>query len=127
MIIPEFDYITCTRKQTGIHKKWAPLIIFEGIFALVDPEVVQNYLDLKIFVHLDDDLRLARRIKRDIVERGRTIKSLLKTYHKFIKPGYADFVKPSMNIADIIVQRSRGIESHENIIAIDFIVKNLEH
>ena len=88
VVIPEFDYITCTRKQVGIQKKWAPLIIFEGIFALVDPEINTKFLDFKIYVHSEDDVRLARRIQRDIVERGRTIKSLLKTYHRFVKPGH---------------------------------------
>ena len=89
--------------------------------------MLQEFLDLKIFVHTDDDVRLARRIKRDIVERGRTITSLLKGYHKFVKPGHSEFVKPTMKFADIIVPRGRAIESYENMIAIDFIVQNLEH
>ena len=103
--LPDYDYITCTRKKSGIFRKWAPLIIFEGIFALFERDIVFDFLDLKIFVHTDDDVRLARRIKRDIVERGRTIKSLLKGYHKFVKPGHSEFVKPTMKNADIIVPR----------------------
>ena len=76
VVIPDYDYKTCSRKQHGILKKWAPLIIFEGIFALLDLEI-NTLLDLKIFVHTDDDVRLARRIKRDIVERGRNIEGVL--------------------------------------------------
>ena len=127
VIIPDYDYKTCTRKQTGILRKWAPLIIFEGIFALLDLEINTQLLDFKIFVHTDDDVRLARRIKRDIVERGRTIEGVLKQYHKFVKPAHSEFVKPTMKFADIIVPRGRAIESERNKIAIDFIVQNLEH
>lgn len=78
VIIPDYDFKTCKRKQIGIHKKWAPLIIFEGIFALLDHEINEQFLDLKIFVHTDDDVRLSRRIERDIVERGRTLEGVLK-------------------------------------------------
>lgn len=77
---------------------------------------------MKIFVQTDDDVRLARRIKRDIVERGRTIEGLLQSYNKFVKPGHSEFVKPTMKFADLIVPRDRSIESKRNKIAIDFIV-----
>lgn len=79
-------------------------------------------MDLKIFVHTDDDVRLARRIKRDIVDRGRTIEGVLKSYHKFVKPAHTEFIKPSMKYADIIVPRGRSMDSKDNMIAIDFIV-----
>lgn len=85
-------------------------------------------MDLKIFVHTDDDIRLARRIKRDIVERGRTVEGVLKSYHRFVKPAYIEFVKPTMKYADIIVPRGRqDISDEQNQIAIDFIVHNLEY
>jgi len=89
---------------------------------LLDLEIIQNILDLKIFVHTDDDVRLARRIKRDIVDRGRTIEGVLKSYHKFVKPAHTEFIKPSMKYADIIVPRGRSMDSKDNMIAIDFIV-----
>ena len=127
VILPDYDYKTCKRKQPGIPRKWAPLIIFEGIFALLDRDILYDFLDFKIFVHTDDDVRLARRIKRDIVERGRKIEGVLKSYHKFVKPAHTEFVKPTMKFADLIVPRGRSIESSQNMIAIDFIVQNLEH
>ena len=77
VVIPDYDYKTCSRKEHGIVKKWAPLIIFEAIFALLDHEINTTILDFKIFVHTDDDVRLARRLKRDIVERGRKIEGVL--------------------------------------------------
>lgn len=89
---------------------------------MLDLEIIQNILDLKIFVHTDDDVRLARRIKRDIVDRGRTIEGVLKSYHKFVKPAHTEFIKPSMKYADIIVPRGRSMDSKDNMIAIDFIV-----
>lgn len=60
-------------------------------------------MDLKIFVLTPDDIRLARRISRDISERGRTIVDVLKQYNKFVKPAYDDFIKPTMKHSDIIV------------------------
>ena len=85
--IPDYNYITCKRNQPGLKRKWSPLIMFEGIFSLYDKEL-NDQMDLKIFVHTDDDIRLARRIKRDIVERGRTVEGVLKSYHRFVKPAF---------------------------------------
>lgn len=61
MLLPDYDYSTCKRKPKGLVRKWAPLVIFEGIFALLDREI-NSMLDFKIFVLTDDDVRLARRI-----------------------------------------------------------------
>lgn len=107
VLIPDYDYKTCKRRQPGILRKWSPLIIFEGIFALLDRKINEKYLDFKIFVHTDDDLRLARRLQRDIVERGRTLEGVLKSYHKFVKPAHQEFVKTTMKYADLIVPRGR--------------------
>lgn len=71
-------------------------------------------LDFKVFVHTDDDQRLARRIKRDICERGRSIEGVLKSYHRFVKPAHVEFVKPTMKYADLIVPRGRPQESRYN-------------
>ena len=89
--IPDYNYVTCKRNEPGLLRKWSPLIIFEGIFSLYDQEI-NSEMDLKIFVHTDDDIRLARRIKRDIVERGRTVEGVLKSYHRFVKPAFQEFV-----------------------------------
>lgn len=127
VILPDYDYKTCKRRLPGILRKWAPLIILEGIFALLDRDINAKFLDFKIFVLTDDDIRLARRIKRDIVERGRNVAGVLKSYHKFVKPAHIEFVRPTMKYADLIVPRGRPMESSRNLIAIDFIVQNLEH
>ena len=67
-------------------------------------------------------------MKRDIIERGRTIEGVLKSYHRYVKPAFEEFVRPTMKYADIIVPRGRSEHlSEEGNIAIDFIVHNLEH
>jgi len=66
VLLPDYSYVTCKRNPPGLRRKWSPLIIFEGIFALYDQYINDNFLDLKIFVHTDDDIRLARRMTRDI-------------------------------------------------------------
>ena len=127
MTIPDYNYVTCKRNVPGLLRKWSPLVIFEGIFGLYDKDINEMF-DLKIFVHTDDDIRLARRLQRDIVERGRTVEGVLKSYHRYVKPAFSEFVKPTMKYADIIVPRGRPeIQTEQNRIAVDFIVHNLEH
>jgi len=64
-------------------------------------------MDLKIFVMTDDDIRLSRRIMRDIKERGRDIESVLHQYNRFVKPSYDEFIKPTMKFSDIIVPHGK--------------------
>jgi uridine kinase len=64
---------------------------------------------------------------RDIQERGRTVEGVLKSYHRFVKPAFSEFVRPTLKYADIIVPRARQKNEQDNEIAIDFIVHNLEH
>ena len=78
-------------------------------------------MDLKIFVLTDDDIRLARRIKRDVSERGRTIEGVLTQYNKFVKTSYDKFIKPTMKYVDIIIPKGRS-----NTKAINFIVSYLK-
>ena len=82
----------------------------------------RNLMDLKIFVLTDDDIRLARRIMRDISDRGRSVEDVLAQYNRFVKSSYDEFIKPTMKFADIIVPHGRS-----NTIAIDFIVSNLKN
>ena len=79
-------------------------------------------MDLKIFVMTDDDIRLSRRIMRDIKERGRDIESVLHQYNRFVKPSYDEFIKPTMKFSDIIVPHGK-----QNTIAIDFMISNLKN
>jgi len=93
-----------------------PILIFEGIMALYEKRF-RDLMDLKIFVMTDDDIRLSRRILRDISERGRTIADVLEQYNRFVKTSYDEFIKPTMKYADIIIPHGRS-----NTIAIDFVV-----
>jgi uridine kinase len=92
--IPNYNYTTC-RRDAGppIPLKCTHLILFEGIFALWDEEL-RREMDLKIFVHSDDDVRLLRRLKRDVVHRGRTIEGVIKSYNRFVKAAYDEYIKP---------------------------------
>lgn len=80
----------------------APIVLFEGIHTLVHEEF-RSMMDLKIFVLTPDDIRLSRRIQRDIRERGRTVPDVLAQYCKFVKPAYDDFIRPVMKHSDIVV------------------------
>jgi uridine kinase len=81
----------------------------------------RDLMDLKIFVMTDDDIRLSRRIRRDIAERGRTIEDVLRQYNKFVKASYDEFIKPVMKYADIIIPHGRS-----NTVAIEFVMENLK-
>ncbi|KAI8615426.1 uridine kinase family-domain-containing protein [Chytriomyces sp. MP71] len=85
----------------------ANIIIFEGIFALYDPKV-RELMDLMLFVDTDSDVRLARRLKRDIAERGRDIHGVLSQYTKYVKPAYDDYIYPTMKYADLIMPGSNN-------------------
>ena len=82
----------------------ANVIIFEGILAFHN-EDIRNMLDMKIFVDTDSDVRLARRLKRDITDRGRDIHGVLQQYENHVKPAYDRFIGPTNTYADIIVPR----------------------
>ncbi|KAL4193338.1 hypothetical protein AMTRI_Chr06g176370 [Amborella trichopoda] len=97
----------------------ADVIILEGILVLHDPHV-RELMNMKIFVDTDADLRLARRIRRDTVERGRDVRSVLDQYSKFVKPAFDDFILPSKKHADIIIPR--GGDNH---VAIDLILQHI--
>ena len=96
VVIPRYNYKTCKRDNPGISVKCTDLILFEGIFALLDKEVWDMF-DLKLFVDTDADIRLMRRINRDILERGREIEGVLKSYNRFVRHAYIDFIKPVSN------------------------------
>ncbi|KAF3505658.1 hypothetical protein F2Q69_00010166, partial [Brassica cretica] len=95
------------------------VIILEGILIFHDPRV-RDLMNMKIFVDADADVRLARRIKRDTVEKGRDIATVLDQYSKFVKPAFEDFILPTKKYADIIIPR--GGDNH---VAIDLIVQHI--
>jgi uridine kinase len=102
--VPKYDFKTHSRSKETTLVYGANVIIFEGLFTLYD-ERVRNMLDLKVFVDTDSDIRLARRIKRDIGERGRDLQAVLDQYARFVKPSYENYIHPSKRFADIILPR----------------------
>ena len=114
--IPVYDYAAHTRSKEVVVQEPREVIIVEGILTLNDARL-RDLMDIKIFVDTDDDIRIIRRIQRDIEERGRTLQSVIDQYLETVKPMYHQFIEPSKRYADIIVP-----EGGENQVAIDLLV-----
>lgn len=97
------------------------IIIVEGILIFVE-EKLRDLFDMKIFVDTDDDIRLLRRIERDIKERGRTLEDIKKQYITTVKPMHNEFVEPSKKYADVIIPRGK-----ENLVAIKMVTSRLKY
>ncbi|XP_069581015.1 uridine-cytidine kinase-like 1 isoform X2 [Brachyistius frenatus] len=117
--IPVYDFTTHGRQKDWKTVYGASVIIFEGIMSFADKKLLQ-LLDMKIFVDADSDIRLVRRLRRDISERGRDIEGVIKQYNKFVKPAFEQYIEPTMRLADIVVPRGGG-----NMVAIDLIVQHV--
>nr|ADI48274.1 uridine cytidine kinase [Carica papaya] len=117
--IPDYDFKTHKSSPSVYKVNPADVIILEGILVLHDSRV-RDLMNMKIFVDTDSDVRLARRIQRDTVERGRNIQNVLDQYAKFVKPSFDEFVLPSKKYADIIIPRGG-----DNDVAIDLIVQHI--
>lgn len=100
--VPEYDFATYCRlpRTRTVHP--CPVVIVEGILILAEP-ALRELIDLKIYVDTDADLRLIRRITRDIAERGRTIESVIEQYLATVRPMHLEFVEPSKRYADVII------------------------
>lgn len=118
---PIYDFVEYNRTKNTelIHSK--QIIIVEGILILAI-EKIRNLLDMKVFVDTDDDIRLLRRMERDIEERGRSFKNIKEQYLKTVKPMHLKFVEPSKRYADIIIPRGR-----ENEVGIKMIASRLKY
>ena len=112
---PVYDYVAHTRSQATIIQEPKEVIILEGILILED-ERLRELMDIKVYVDTDDDIRIIRRIKRDMEERGRTLDSVIEQYLTVVKPMYHQFIEPTKRYADVIVP-----EGGENHVAIDLI------
>ena len=99
---PTYSYIESNRLKETIHVEPKPVIIIEGIMALHHKKL-RDMMDLKIFVDTDSDFRLIRNIRRDVVERGRTVEMVLDRYEKVLKPMHEQFIEPTKKFADLIV------------------------
>ncbi len=117
---PIYSYLTCTRSEetNTVHPR--EVIIVEGILIFTNPEL-RKLLDIKIFVYADADDRLERVIKRDIIERGRSVDKVLERYQKSVKPMHLQFIEPSMRYADLIIP-----EGGHNKVGIDVLCSIIE-
>ena len=114
---PIYSYLTCTRSEETILVKPKRVVIVEGILIFTNRKL-RDLFDLKIFVDAEADERLMRVIKRDIIERGRSVNQVLDRYEKTVKPMHVEFIEPTKQFADIIVPQ--GGNNHK---AIDLLVR----
>jgi uridine kinase len=119
--IPIYDFKTDSRLPERRHVEPTRIVIVEGILVFVE-ERVRRLLDVRVFVDTDADLRVFRRIRRDLEQRGRTFQSIREQYYTTVRPMHLQFVEPSKRWADLIVP-----EGGENLIAVDLILGKLRH
>ncbi|MGI5846513.1 MAG: uridine kinase [Candidatus Cryptobacteroides sp.] len=118
---PVYSYITCSRSKTEtVTVAPAEVIIIEGILVFTCKDL-REQMDIRIFVDADDDDRLMRVMARDILERGKTVETVIERYTKTVKPMYLQFIEPSKRYADIIIP-----QGGHNKVAIDIISATVE-
>ncbi|QTJ47053.1 uridine kinase [Dolosigranulum pigrum] len=117
--IPVYDYANHTRSEEVIHQEPKEVIILEGIMIL-ENQRLRDLMDIKIFVDTDDDLRIIRRIQRDMTERGRSLDSIIDQYLGVVKKMHEQFIEPTKKYADVIIP-----EGAHNTVAIDLMVSKI--
>ena len=117
--LPTYNFNILSRAKDTIHVEPADIIILEGILVLASEEL-RKFMDIKLFVDADDDIRFIRRLQRDTQERGRSIDWIISQYLTTVKPSYNQFVEPSKKYADIIIP-----QGGENQVAIDMVSSKL--
>lgn len=117
---PVYDYAMHTRSEEVIEVEPKDVIILEGILILED-ERLRNLMDMKLYVDTDADLRIIRRLFRDIKERGRTMDSVIEQYVNVVRPMHNQFIEPTKRYADIIIP-----EGGHNYVAIDLMVTKIQ-
>jgi uridine kinase len=113
---PTYDYETHTRSSETISVRPARIILLEGILVLSEDRL-REIMDIKLYVDTDADERFIRRLRRDIVERGRKVDQVVEQYLKTVRPMHLQFVEPSKRYADVIIP-----EGGLNLVAVDLIV-----
>ena len=113
--MPQYDYSTHTRKEETVKVKAKPVVIVEGILVLAD-EKLREMFDIKLFVDTDADIRILRRLKRDINDRNRSFESVYEQYLSTVKPMHEAFVEPSKTYADIIIPEGGMNEVANNLL-----------
>lgn len=116
---PTYDFGQSVRLEQTRPVQPRPIIIADGILLFASPRL-RRLFDVKVFVDTDDDLRLLRRLRRDVRERGRSVASVLDQYEKTVRPMHLEFVEPSKRWADVLIPRGGG-----NRVAIEMLVRAL--
>lgn len=118
---PVYDFVTHTRSARTERVHPADVLVLDGILLFVD-EQMRSLCDVKIFVDADADIRLIRRLRRDVNKRGRTLDEVIAQYLETVQPMHLQFVEPSKRYADVIVPRGG-----HNAVAIEMIVAKIQH
>ncbi|GGH98082.1 MULTISPECIES: uridine kinase [Mammaliicoccus] len=118
--VPTYDYSNHTRSDKTIRFEPKDVVILEGIFAL-ENESLRDLMDVKIYVDTDADLRILRRLARDIKDRGRTMESVIDQYLSVVRPMHIQFIEPTKKYADIIIP-----EGGSNKVAIDIMTTKIQ-
>ncbi|GFO12242.1 uridine kinase [Plakobranchus ocellatus] len=119
--LPAYDYVAHKRSPTStaiIH--CSDVVLFEGILVFYFPEI-RDLFNMRLFVDTDPDIRLSRRVLRDIEERGRELDQILSQYVQLVKPAFEEFCLPTKKYADVIIPRGA-----DNVVAIDLIVQHIQ-
>jgi uridine kinase len=119
ILCPVYDYTIHNRSDKVLRIPAKPVILVEGILIFADRALCDE-MDIKIYVDTDADVRLCRRILRDVQERGRTVESVITQYLTTVKPMHEQFVEPSRKNADLVVP-----EGGRNLVALDMIVERI--
>ncbi len=117
--MPVYDFKRHLRLKKTIPIAGCRILIVEGILILDDP-VLRALMDIKVYIDTDADIRLLRRIQRDVTERGRTLESVIEQYNGTVRPMHLQFVDPSKRFADVIIP-----EGGHNEVAIDLLVTKI--
>lgn len=117
--VPGYDFVKHARKTETTHIEPKPVIIVEGILVFVE-EKLREQMNVKIFVDTDADIRLMRRIRRDIEQRGRSFQSIREQYYRTVRPMHLAFVEPSKRWADVLIP-----EGGDNRVALDLVTSRL--
>ena len=116
---PVYDYTIHDRSGETVEVHPTKVIIVEGIL-IFENQALRDLMDIKIFVDTDADVRILRRIMRDVKKRGRSLDSVVKQYLTTVKPMHEQFVEPSKRYADIVV-----LEGGHNLVALDMIIRRI--
>ena len=117
--IPTYDYANHTRSEKTYRQEPVDVLIVERSLVL-ENEKLRNLMDIKVFVDTDDDVRILRRIRRDIEERGRTLDSVITQYMDAVKPMYHQFIEPTKRYADVIIP-----EGVSNTVGVDILTTKI--